>query len=1078
MHIEPDDPRVQAALRDYLQRIGRGERIDVEAFAAEHHEIGDDLRVRIAEIRRRGRSGIYDKNAYQATQSFSKQDCETVPPRTRDETHPQAESQLPERFGRYRILRTLGRGAMGTVYLAEDAQLGRQVALKTPHFENDPTGALLARFDREARTAATLRHPNLCPVYDVGRIGGKHYISMAYIEGRPLSDLIQHDKPQSERQILILVRKLAQALQEAHENGIVHRDLKPANVMIDKRGEPIIMDFGLAQQLRREGDIRLTQSGALLGTPAYMSPEQVEGDAQKIGPSTDQYSLGVIFYELLTGELPFRGSVASVLGQIVTKNPTPPGQLRADLDLRIEAACLRMMAKDSADRFPSLVAVADELAAILRKPSGKTTAKSTNVSQEARASGARAAAPAPLTQSELASMEELARKCYSRRDYEQVVQILERIPEECRSATLKSLLAKARERTDEIAYLIAEIEEAVRFNDRRTALRKAEELLKIKPGHHRAREIQKRFSGFGAGGAARIGLVRSFAQPWREGGWVPWSALGIGILVFGAMTVVIQAYLRTSATLPKTKFDQPTSEIKKEPTVSRPPLVPAKVAIASVPAPAATTVSRDGFVSLFNGRDLTGWSVLRGADSTWRVTNGVIVGTGPVFGFLRTQRDDYRNFHLRVEARLNKGGNGGVYFRSQQVEGTEYRDYPSGYEADINDPDKLDSNRTGALFIPRDRSVPHFIERLVPPREWFTLEVIARGYHFVIKVNGRTTVDYIDKNQRSASGFIALQMMRPPTVVEFRKIEIQELPTDEVSVPASRIPAEKSTPWVPLFNGNDLTGWKTHPSQPGNWQVERGFLIGRSEPLSHLFTDRGDWGDFHLRAEVRINAGGNSGILFRCPYNVNRTYAGNRSQRYPYGYEAQIESIHTGNLIVHTPGNPRFVAPRAADNLVLQPGEWFTYEVIAKGRRFILKVNGTITADYEDPREGIAKGHIVLQIMEKSSVVEVRNIEIKEFPQPPPSDARVPSIIGRWFNEREVASTHEFLPGGRYKYVRSGRTGNGRWSQEGDRVVFEWTEVGTKALRKRSLRIMSADGTKITVLVNGERAYTWKKVEH
>ncbi len=141
---------------------------------------------------------------------------------------------------------------MGTVYLAEDTQIERQVALKTPHFTEDPTGEQMERFYREARAAGNLRHPNICPIYDFGQIDGKHFISMAYIEGRPLSAFIQPDNQQPERQILLLVRKLASALQEAHDHGVVHRDLKPANIMVDKKGEPIIMDFGLAQQTRRE----------------------------------------------------------------------------------------------------------------------------------------------------------------------------------------------------------------------------------------------------------------------------------------------------------------------------------------------------------------------------------------------------------------------------------------------------------------------------------------------------------------------------------------------------------------------------------------------------------------------------------------------------------------------------------------------------------------------------------------------------------------------------------------------------------------------------------------------------------
>ena len=404
-------------------------------------------------------------------------------------------------FGRYRIGRILGRGAMGTVYLAEDTQLRRQVAIKIPHFEGEEVGESLERFYREARAAATLRHSNICPVHDVGEIDGKHFISMAYIEGRSLAELIKQETRQSDRQILIAVRKLAQALQEAHDHGIVHRDLKPANIMVDKKGEPLIMDFGLARHTRHDGDIRITRSGALVGTPAYMSPEQVEGDYDKVGSASDQYSLGVILYEMLTGQLPFRGSIALVLGQIVTKAPTPPSQSRLDLDPRIEAVCLKMMAKISSDRFASLNAVADELAAILRNPAPKAIA----VTPEATANtGGRPSATKPgasqplkpattrkLTSSNVTSMAELARKCWARHDYEQVVQIIEQVPEDRRSEALRTLLEKARDCADEVAFLGSEIDDALRRRDKQLARRKADELLKIQPGHLRHRRFKK-----------------------------------------------------------------------------------------------------------------------------------------------------------------------------------------------------------------------------------------------------------------------------------------------------------------------------------------------------------------------------------------------------------------------------------------------------------------------------------------------------------------------------------------------------------------------------------------------------------
>src|SRR4051794_37868353 len=201
-------------------------------------------------------------------------------------------------FGRYRIVRVLGRGGMGAVYLAQDTQLHRQVALKVPHFTPGDGPEVLDRFYREARAAATFDHANLCPVFDVGQVDGIHYLTMPYLEGKPLSEVIDPDQPTPQRQAAGVVRKLALALEEAHRRGVVHRDLKPSNIMTSRHRELVVMDFGLA--MRGElGDARLTKSGAILGTPSYMAPEQARGEVESIGPRTDIYSLGVILYELL-----------------------------------------------------------------------------------------------------------------------------------------------------------------------------------------------------------------------------------------------------------------------------------------------------------------------------------------------------------------------------------------------------------------------------------------------------------------------------------------------------------------------------------------------------------------------------------------------------------------------------------------------------------------------------------------------------------------------------------------------------------------------------------------------------------
>jgi serine/threonine protein kinase len=271
----------------------------------------------------------------------------------------QAPAALPELFGRYRIVRQLGQGGMGTVYLAHDTQLDRRVALKVPHFAAGDATAV-ERFYREARVAATLDHPNLCPIHDVGQYQGIHYLTMPYIEGQPLSEVLATSPTAPQRQAASLVRQVALALDEAHRRGIIHRDLKPSNIIINRRGEPVVMDFGLARQAE-SGDVRLTRSGAIVGTPAYMPPEQVDGAATLLGPTCDVYSLGVILYEMLTGRLPFQGGTTQVLCQILRDEPPRPSVYRPDLDPRLEAICRKAMAKRIKERYGSMADLAAAL---------------------------------------------------------------------------------------------------------------------------------------------------------------------------------------------------------------------------------------------------------------------------------------------------------------------------------------------------------------------------------------------------------------------------------------------------------------------------------------------------------------------------------------------------------------------------------------------------------------------------------------------------------------------------------------------------------------------------------------------
>jgi serine/threonine protein kinase len=362
----PETVPAELILAEYEVRCQFGEAVELAQFEQRFpHQSGELLRL----INQRPRGSATGSTLGRISEMVAKPQASPLS-LARDA---KAAPALPRRFGRYRVLRELGQGAMGTVYLVLDTQLCRQVAMKVPHVRRDSTSGspnrrVLDRFYREAHAAAVLHHPNLCPVYDVGEINGVPYLTMAYIRGRPLSRYIDPNHPLSPRWVAILVRKLALALQTAHDKGIVHRDLKPSNVIIGVGREPIIMDFGLAWRLdSSEGDERLTRPGLILGTPAYMSPEQLTGRVENLGPRCDVYSLGVVLYELLTGRCPFEGPEAIVLGQVLFIEPKPPSSHRPDLDPLLEAICLKAMAKSDVERYASMSEFAAALSSFLRR---------------------------------------------------------------------------------------------------------------------------------------------------------------------------------------------------------------------------------------------------------------------------------------------------------------------------------------------------------------------------------------------------------------------------------------------------------------------------------------------------------------------------------------------------------------------------------------------------------------------------------------------------------------------------------------------------------------------------------------
>ncbi len=262
-------------------------------------------------------------------------------------------------IGRYQIRGPLGVGSYGQVYRAFDPHLLREVAIKVLHPDRLDSTEAVERFRREARSAGRLHHPGIVPVYDAGQHEDRFYIASALIDGQPLSQLIPPGGMDPRRAVQLTLQ-VAEALAHAHEHGILHRDVKPANVLVDRQDQAYLTDFGLAGSAIPDPN-RLTRPGSILGTPAYMSPEQARSQLELIGPATDLYSLGVILYQMLTGHVPFEGSLAAVIQQVIMTVPLPPSQRRPDVDPQLDAICMRLLAKNPAERFPSARVLADTL---------------------------------------------------------------------------------------------------------------------------------------------------------------------------------------------------------------------------------------------------------------------------------------------------------------------------------------------------------------------------------------------------------------------------------------------------------------------------------------------------------------------------------------------------------------------------------------------------------------------------------------------------------------------------------------------------------------------------------------------
>lgn len=340
------DRQLAQILADLTDRLARGDGVDFEAVVREHPQLESELRPLWGAVLLADAAGSHvdeDSGGHEAA----------APPPV----------ELPRQFGDYELLEELGRGGMGVVYKARQTSLGRMVAVKMLLRGRWASPEGEARFRHEAESAARLDHPHIVPVYEVGDHEGRLYFSMKYIAGRTLADL-SGDRPHEPREAARLLSLVSRAIHFAHQKGVLHRDLKPSNILIDKQGNPHVTDFGLARRVSEPS--QLTKTGAVLGTPAFMAPEQAAGNRSDVGPASDVYSLGAILYHTLTGRPPFQAaSPVNVLLSVLEQDPPLPRLINPKADRDLEMISLRCLQKPPDLRYPTAAALADDLDAYL-----------------------------------------------------------------------------------------------------------------------------------------------------------------------------------------------------------------------------------------------------------------------------------------------------------------------------------------------------------------------------------------------------------------------------------------------------------------------------------------------------------------------------------------------------------------------------------------------------------------------------------------------------------------------------------------------------------------------------------------
>jgi len=665
---------------------------------------------------------------------------------------PEAPDELG-RLGGYRVLRTLGAGGMGIVFLAEDLELKRQVALKVMKPLLAASASARQRFLREARAMAAVENDHIVHINQIGQAGGIPFLAMPYLQGETLESRLEREGRLPVADVIRIGSEIATGLAAAHARGLIHRDVKPPNIWLEgERGRVKLLDFGLARAFADE--TQLTQCGAIAGTPAYMAPEQATGDP--IDQRCDLFSLGCVLYRMCTGQAPFAGdSTLQILRAVESCHPPAPAEKCADVHPALSALVMRLLAKNPADRPQSAAEVIEALQAlpaIMSAESPSAAARSERPAIPA-ATGARRRVPIFVAALLLAFLP-LAWLCGGA--VFRVVTNKGELVIETADPDLEVTIRNDR----------AHVYDKVK--DRRFLLTPGDYEVEVREeGENGLRFLTKKFTITRGGRETFHARLASLPQP-------PASDEA-----------------RQSA-----RVEEKSGQSPQAPEI-------ANTAPSVAPGENPPVAPAEGFVSLFNGEDLTGWEKHAEQPRGWRVEDGLLTGRSETASYLFSQASDFEDFHLRAECRTNRLGNGGIFFRASSALDWEIghgRKAPSGYEAQItHESPRPAYSLTGSLLrSPFTHPLTRVTRCDLKPDEWFTLEVIARGRQIIIKINGQETANVED--DVFERGHIALQVFSDPvtgseTQVEFRRIEIKRLT-------GSADPDRAMATWVLGVGGN------------------------------------------------------------------------------------------------------------------------------------------------------------------------------------------------------------------------------------------------------------------------------------